>query len=126
VRRLVPLTALLLLVAGGCGSDDSKPGRSVTAKSGTTLAVAADEYSFDPETIEVTGGGRLEVSLENRGALAHNLRVVDDGSEVGGTDTLTPGKTDTTMLDLDPGEYEFECTVGDHADLGMRGKISVR
>jgi plastocyanin len=126
VRRLVPLTALLLLVAGGCGGDDSKPGRSVTAKGGSTLAVVADEYSFDPQTITVTGGGRLEVSLENRGALAHNLRVIDNGSELDGTDTITADKTSAAALDLDPGEYEFECTVGDHAELGMRGKISVR
>jgi uncharacterized cupredoxin-like copper-binding protein len=28
-------------------------------------------------------------------------------------------------LDLEPGEYELVCTVGDHADLGMTGKLSI-
>jgi plastocyanin len=126
VRRLLPLTALLLLGAGGCGDDDDQPARTVTVKSGASVPVIADEYSFDPETIVVTGGGRLSVDLENRGVLAHNLRVYDGGDDVGGTGTFTGGKTRGAELDLEPGDYELICTVGNHADLGMTGKLSVR
>ena len=126
MRRLLPLAALLLVAAGGCGSGDDAPGRTVTVKSGATLAVVADEYSFDPETIVVTGGGALTVDLENEGVLAHNLRVFDGGSEVGGTPTFTGGKTRSGTVDLEPGEYELVCTVGNHADLGMTGKLTVR
>ena len=126
MRRLLPLTALLLLGAGGCGGDDDEPGRTVTVKSGTSLAVVADEYSFDPETIVVTGGGEITFELENTGVLAHNLRVFDAGTEVGGTPTFTGGKTQSGSVSLDPGDYELVCTVGNHADLGMTGKLTIK
>ena len=126
MRRLLPLTVLLLLAAGGCGDDDDKPGRTVTVESGATIPVAADEYSFDPETIVVTGGGRVTFELANEGVLAHNLRVIDDGDDVGGTPTFTAGKTQSGSVDVEPGDYELVCTVGNHADLGMTGKLTIK
>lgn len=125
MRRLLPLTALLALAAGGCGDDD-EPGRTVTAKSGATVTVIADEYSFDPEKIVLSGGGELKVELENEGTLAHNLRVFDGGDEIGGTDTFTGGKTRGAALTVGPGEYELVCTVADHAELGMTGSLVVK
>ena len=126
MRRLASLTALLMLVASGCGDDNESPGRTVTVKSGKTLTVVADEYKFDPNTIVLTGGGKLTVELDNQGTLAHNLRVLDAGTDIGGTPTFAGGAPRTGTVDLKPGAYEFLCTVGDHADLGMKGKLEVR
>jgi plastocyanin len=126
VRRLVPLTALVLTLAAGCGDDDDEPGRTVTAESGKAVHVVADEYSFDPETIVLTGGGQLEIDLENAGSLAHNLRVLDGSSDIGGTPTFSGGQTRSGTLLVEPGEYKLECTVGDHAQLGMTGKLVVK
>jgi plastocyanin len=126
VRRLLPLTALLLVVAAGCGDDEDTPGRTVTVKSGKEVAVVAKEYSFDPETIVLTGGGKLTVELDNQGTLAHNLRVFDGGTDIGGTPTFAGGEPRTGTVEVEPGEYEILCTVGDHADLGMKGKLEVR
>ena len=124
MRRIVSLTALVLLFSGGCGDDDEER-RTATVESGASIAVVADEYSFDPDTIEATGG-RFEVRLENSGVLAHNLRVFDGGTDVGGTGTFTGGKTRSATLSLEAGEYELVCTVGNHAGLGMTGKLTVR
>ena len=126
MRRLLLPIALVAMLAGGCGDDDDQPGRKLSAPSGSVVRVVADEYSFDPETIVLTGGGRFEVELENTGSLAHNLRVFDGGTEVGGTGTFTGGKTRGATVELEPGDYELVCTVGSHADLGMTGKLSVR
>jgi len=126
VRRLVPLTALVLVLAAGCGDDDDEPGRTVAVESGSAVQVVADEYSFDPETIVLTGGGELEVDLENAGSLAHNLRVLDGGNDIGGTPTFSGGQTRSGTVQVEPGEYELVCTVGDHADLGMTGKLTVK
>jgi plastocyanin len=126
VRRLLPLTALLVLVAAGCGDDDGTPGRTVTVGTGKTVTVVAKEYSFDPETIVLSGGGKLTVELDNQGTLAHNLRVLDGGKDIGGTPTFAGGEPRTGTLDLKPGEYEILCTVGDHAELGMKGKLEVK
>jgi plastocyanin len=125
--RFLPLTALLaLLVVSGCGGDDDSPGRTVTVESGTAIPVVADEYSFDPETIILTGGGELEVELDNQGSLAHNLRVFEGATDVGGTPTFVGGEPRAGSVRLEPGEYELVCTVGDHADLGMTGKLEVK
>lgn len=126
MRRLLPLTALLLLAPGGCGDDDDSPGRTVDVRPGATVRVVADEYSFDPQTIVLEGPGKLIVELENTGVLAHNLKVFDGAREIGGTPTFTGGKTRPGTVTVEPGEYELVCTVGDHADLGMTGKLTVR
>jgi plastocyanin len=126
VRRLLPLTALLALVAAGCGDDNDTAGRTVTVQAGKSISVVAKEYSFDPETIVLTGGGKLTVELDNQGTLAHNLRILDNGKDIGGTPTFAGGEPRTGTVNLKPGEYELLCTVGDHAELGMKGKLEVK
>ena len=126
MRRLVPLIALLPLIAASCGDDDESSGRTVTVESGNALTVVGDEYSFDPETIVLTGGGKLTVELDNQGSLAHNLRVFDGATDVGGTPTFAGGEPRSGTARVEPGEYELVCTVGDHANLGMTGKLEVR
>jgi plastocyanin len=125
-RYLLLIALLTLPLAGGCGGDEGSPGRTVTVESGKTVAVVAKEYSFDPETIVLTGGGKLTVELDNQGTLAHNLRVFDGGTDIGGTPTFAGGEPRTGTVQVEPGEYELLCTVGDHAALGMKGKLTVR
>ena len=126
MRRLLPLAALVFVLAGGCGDDDKEPGRTVTAEPGGTVRVVAKEYSFDPETVVVSGSGKLKLELDNEGSLAHNLRVLDGATEIGGTPTFSAGETRSGTVRLEPGEYKLECTVGDHAQLGMTGKLTVK
>ena len=125
-RLLLPIALLSLVAAPGCGDDDDTPGRTVTVQSGKTVTVVAKEYSFDPETIVLTGGGKLTLELDNEGTLAHNMRVLDGGTDIGGTPTFAGGEPRTGTVELDPGEYELLCTVGDHAELGMKGKLEVK
>ena len=126
MRRLLPLTALLLALAGGCGDDD-EPGRTVAADPGEAVAVVADEYSFDPETIVLSGGGELRVRLDNQGSLAHNLRVLDGARDLGGTPTFIGGDARVGVVRIrEAGEYRLVCTVGDHEELGMTGTLTVK
>ena len=126
MRRLFPLTALLLVLAGGCGDDDDEPGRTVTANPGEPVPVVADEYSFDPETIVLSGPGEFSVKLDNQGSLAHNLRVLDGATDLGGTPTFVGGDARPGVVRVERGEYELVCTVGDHEALGMTGKLQVK
>jgi plastocyanin len=115
-----------MLVGSGCGDNEDSPGRTVTVESGKAVAVVADEYSFDPDTIVLTGGGKVTVELDNQGTLAHNVRVFDGGKDIGGTPTFAGGEPRSGTVTVRPGEYEILCTVGDHADLGMKGKLEVK
>ena len=123
-RPALTLAAVALLAAG-CGGND-RPGGTVTAPAGGSVRVAAKEYSFDPSTIVVEGAGALRLTLDNRGSLAHNSKVERDGRVLGGTPSFPAGETRSATVRLPAGTYDFLCTVGDHAELGMRGKLEVR
>jgi plastocyanin len=85
----------------------------------------AKEYSFDPAGIVVRGPGVLRLTLSNEGSLAHNLKLMKDGEELGGTPSFPGGQSRSARLRVASGDYEFVCTVGDHAALGMKGKLEV-
>jgi plastocyanin len=125
LRRFTLTLALCSLLVAGCGDDD-EPGRTVTAPANAKLRVIADEYSFDPSTIVLTGAGTLTLALRNEGSLAHNLKLFRSDEEIGGTPTLTAGGSDSTRLNLEHDNYRMVCTVGDHEELGMTGTLRVR
>ena len=125
-----PLATLVLGAAlvGGCGDDD-EPGRTVTLPANGELRVIADEYSFDPETVVYTGGAttrRVSIRLDNRGSLAHNLKVFRGDTELGGTPTFPGGRQEVGSVKLERGRYRMVCTVGDHEALGMTGTLELR
>jgi plastocyanin len=113
----------------GCGDDDEETGRSVTVEGGRTVEVVGDEYSFDPGAVVYDAGGStaaVRISLDNRGALAHNLKVFDGDRELGGTPTFPGGREEAGSVRLTRGEYRMVCTVGSHEQLGMHGTLEVR
>jgi len=125
MRRLTVLACVCAGLAGCGGADGDESARSVTVPAGDTLRVVADEYSFDPRKVEVEGAGPLRIRLRNAGNLAHNLRLMRDGRDVGGTPTFPGGRTESGRVHLEPGDYELVCTVADHAELGMHGTLQV-
>jgi plastocyanin len=122
-RFALPLAALVLLAAG-CGGGDDK-GRTVTTPANGSVRVVAKEYSFDPSHIVLRGPGTLRVTLANEGSLAHNWKLFKDGRELGGTPAFPSGQTKSAELRVARGKYDFICTVGDHAELGMKGTLTV-
>jgi plastocyanin len=122
-RFALPLAALVLLVAS-CGGDDEK-GRTVTAAANGSVRVVAKEYSFDPSDIVVRSPGTLSVTLVNDGSLAHNWKLFKEGRDLGGTPAFSSGQTKSAEVRVARGRYEFICTVGDHAELGMKGTLTV-
>jgi plastocyanin len=125
LRRFALTLALFVLPVAGCGSSD-EPGQTVAAPANGRLPVVAKEYSFDPSTIVLKGAGTLTMSLRNEGSLAHNLKVFRGDEEIGGTPTLPAGQSKSARLNLEHGSYTIICTVGDHAELGMKGTLKVR
>jgi plastocyanin len=124
LRRPALTLTVVAAVLAGCGGDD-EPRRTVTTPAGGALSVVAKEYSFDPAGIVVRGPGVLRLTLKNEGSLAHDLKLMKDGRVVGGTPPFPAGESRSARLTLERGEYEFVCTVGDHAELGMKGKLRV-
>lgn len=131
MRTLITVLALALAALGlaACGGDDDDGGggSAATFQKGQPVKIVGNEYGFEPGDVTIEGGGGpVTIEFENAGSLAHNLRLERDGQDVGGSPTFQGGKTESANVDLQPGEYEMICTVGDHADLGMTGKLTVR
>ena len=131
---VVSVLASLALIAAGCGGDDETTSSTTTteesatgptgAEGGDTGASASEitmtEYSFDPSDPSVASGDSLEVV--NDGELPHNLTV--EGTDLATSD-LEGGASEELTVDLDPGDYEFICSIGDHAAQGMTGTLTV-
>ena len=118
-----------ILAATACSEDEDEPGRSVTVRPEEMIDIVADEYRFDPARILVKSAGRnirLRVVLDNRGSLAHNLRVRDGEREIAGLRSFPPGEKRPLSASLQPGEYDFVSTVADHEELGMVGRLVIR
>jgi plastocyanin len=124
-----------VMALSGCGGDDKKGDGGEKTKDTVTvghnqpIAFGADEYSFEPKNVTVNAGTSqptiVRFVLRNNGSLAHDLHVQKDGSDLGGTPIFGPGKVESGQAKLAPGTYEFICTVGDHAALGMKGTLVV-
>ena len=125
MRRLALTLALCSLLVAACGDEDDS-GRTVSTPPNERLPVVADEYSFDPSAIRLSGAGRLTLTLRNEGSLAHNLKLFRGDEEIGGTSTLPAGRGESVLLNLEHGSYRMVCTVGDHERLGMKGTVVVR
>ena len=128
--RRAPLAAALLVAAlTGCGDDDEESSGSVTVRAGQPVQVEGDEYSFKPGTVVVRGGGAARVpvrfDLRNVGSLPHDIHVRKGDDELGGSEAIPGDETASATVTLAPGAYELYCSIGDHADLGMTGKLTV-
>ncbi|MGI8460917.1 MAG: plastocyanin/azurin family copper-binding protein [Solirubrobacterales bacterium] len=128
---LLAALAALTVFAAGCGGDDEETTSSTsstteetTAPSGEEGAAASTitmtEYSFDPGDPTVAQGDSLDVV--NDGQIPHNLTV--EGTDLATAD-LDGGANEDLTVDLDPGSYEFICTIADHAAQGMTGTLTV-
>ena len=88
-----------------------------------TGTVGMTEYAFDPDAVTVATGDDLTV--QNDGAIIHNLTVVDGEDELAGTDNVDGGASADLKVEVDPGTYEMICTIPGHEDLGMSGEFTV-
>jgi len=121
------LIALAIPFAAGCGGgDDSSDTSAATGSSGgggQTVELSATDFHFTPPTISVDAG-TVTFKLTNNGGTSHALEVEGNGVEEE-TDTIGPGESTELTVDLEEGEYEIYCPVGNHKDMGMVGTLTV-
>lgn len=112
--------ALILLAAAtlpGCGGEsEESPGPE-------TSTVTMSEREFSPREVNAPAGERLAVT--NAGSVGHDLKLRQDGREVGGTQVLNPGETQQLEVLFDAGTYEMYCSVPGHEAAGMKGTFTV-
>ena len=141
VRKSLALIAIVIpLALAACGDDDDEETTSAATSETTTeetttddaaqtggggeeLTISETEFALDPADPTVAAG-EVTITATNDGATLHNLEVEGNGVEEI-TDDLDPGQSGELTLDLEPGEYEIYCAIGDHAAQGMEGTLTV-
>lgn len=128
-------TIALLLATGalaGCGSDDedaggepAAPPETPSAATGSSGAqrVVLTEFAIDPANPKAKPG-KVTFEVVNEGSAPHALEIEGAGIEEA-TEVLDGGASATLEADLKAGSYEWYCPVGDHADQGMKGTLTV-
>ena len=119
---LARATAMLLARAALTGCGGAEPTAQVR---GHDVAIALDEFSITPQNVTVAPG-RVTFTIADRGRLRHQFRLWGSNSAPVEIDTIFPGDEVVRTADLEPGEYRMLCTVSNHAELGMTGRLIVQ
>jgi plastocyanin len=115
--------ALAALAFGGCGGVGGVES-SVEARGGR-IEIVLDDFLIEPQSVRAKPG-RLTFAVSNRGRLGHNFRVRGRGGEPVEIATLLPGEGASETVRLRRGDYKMLCTVANHEQLGMTGRLVVR
>jgi uncharacterized cupredoxin-like copper-binding protein len=88
-----------------------------------TVHVTGVDFKFQPSTITVKAGETVDIVFDNGGQNPHTFTVQGTSFEL----KADPGKSDTAALKgLKAGTYQFICSIPGHAQLGMKGTLTVR
>jgi plastocyanin len=134
---LILLLGALAIPVAGCGDDDDDGGNgggnggggggaASGGGGGQTLKIAADPggaLKFDKSSLTAKAG-KVTIVMDNPSDLPHAVEIEGSGVEVAG-ETVEKGGVSKASADLEPGEYEFYCPVGNHKDAGMEGTLTV-
>lgn len=123
--KLYWLGALILLVTLACRSVVPGGGGASGAASGEnpTVTVTTDDFDIRMDASQA-GAGTVTFVVLNKGHMPHDFAINGSGVEEK-TPMIDPGEEATLVVELEPGSYDYVCTVPGHAMLGMRGTFRV-
>ena len=133
MRRYLLLAALVAALAG-CGGDGDDGGAEATqaettAGSGAasqTLRVDADPSGalrFTTESLQANAG-EVTIIMDNPSSLPHNVAIQGGGVDEKGEIVEKGGQSEVSAT-LEPGTYEFYCSVPGHEAAGMKGELVI-
>lgn len=140
-QRLSLYTGLGLILALTVAACGGAPAGGAAQK----ITVEAREFQFQPSTIEVNAGQKVQITFRNAGTLEHDFSifkvpVTGVKEHSAGTHAMDGGHDDPKLhvsavngksatLEFTPteaGTYEIHCTVAGHKDAGMTARLVVK
>jgi plastocyanin len=109
-----------LAVAGGCGGDEP-----TAVVRNNSVEITLDEFFIAPQNLSARPG-RVTFRVADHGRLRHSFRLWGPDSAPVEIESILPGDETVRVGKLEPGEYRMVCTVSNHAELGMTGRLVVR
>ena len=148
-RRLTVVLAIAVaslgLIAAGCGDDDddSNGGADVTTEQVETMAEPTTEQETEAApaeamvvdipvaeaglayaVTEVTApAGEITLRSVNDQSTPHNIALDDPETTLG--EVVSDGGMSEITVTLEPGTYEYYCSVPGHREAGMVGTLTV-
>jgi plastocyanin len=119
------LASALFLSACGGGTEatPAADGDADTSTSSGGVTVVATEFAFDPEDFSLPADEDVELTLENKGVVEHDIVVEElDDRELVYADA---GQTVTETVTVPAGTYVFYCSIPGHRAAGMEGTLTV-
>jgi plastocyanin len=133
VRRAVLLAAVLVALAGCGGGDDDEGGGAEATQAETTaeseaqtLQIEADPSGalrFTTESLQANAG-EVTIVMENPSSVPHNVALMGGGVDEKG-EIVGKGEKSEVSATVEPGTYEFYCSVPGHEAAGMKGELTV-
>ena len=104
--------------------EEASPAEEGAAAAGATEAeMSTVDLAFEPKELTIAAGTDVTITITNNGALQHDMAIDDLGLQ---SDLLNGGDSTTLVVNAEPGEYEFHCSVPGHKEAGMTGTLIVQ
>lgn len=81
------------------------------------------DIAFNPKELTIPANTDVTINLKNSGAATHNFNLEEQGIHSG---DIAGGGTGSVVVNLPPGEYEYQCDIPGHKEAGMVGKLIVQ
>jgi uncharacterized cupredoxin-like copper-binding protein len=109
-----------------------------------TITVELGEFAYEPETLHFKAGQAYKLVLKNSGEKKHYftapefyksiaMRKVQSNKDgeikapyFTAIELMVGGQLDLYFVPVTTGDYPVYCTIDDHRDQGMEGKLAVR
>lgn len=107
------------------GSGDSDQAAGAAGPGGTLeLKADASALAYDKTELE-SKPGEITINFDNPSPIPHDVVIRQPGGEdIAATDVITES-SDSLVANLEPGDYEFFCSVPGHEQAGMTGTLKV-
>jgi plastocyanin len=110
--------------AAGTTSTSTGTAGSSSNTAATAITATEKDFSIDLDNTTVAAGN-YTITVANDGRATHDLVVEKDGKDVAKSGSISPGGSGTVTVSLQPGDYVFYCSVGNHRAMGMEVSVTV-
>ncbi|WP_194814383.1 hypothetical protein [Nocardia sp. XZ_19_385] len=124
VGALAAVSSLAILAAPQSAAAPPEPSGVHAVHDGTRLTI--DEYEFSVAVPMWLRPGTYTFATNNTGRAPHDLVISTlTGMEIGRTAVVDSGGMSELTVTLQPGVYQFWCSVGGHRERGMNTFVVV-
>jgi len=106
---------------------DEQPVDAEPIKGGDIALTSPDagDLIFEPTTLEADAG-EVTIDYTNPSPVPHNVAIEDGTETIAQGETVTDGESGPATAELDPGEYQYYCSIPSHREAGMEGTLTIR